>query len=238
MILRRCRSNGSPRSTPSWALSSSRSKRLASSCSGSSWSGSLRLGRPARPGRRSTASPTPGPRGTSRRARRCGRTRKLSAFIEAISLPQQRRRPRRARRRCSAMASRVLRQLEPGLEDLLAQRRRSRSPRPEASVLAEVLEVLAEVEDVEDRLVVAGPEQVRAQAGAAADHLPELGLRADQLEEHEVDDLGHVDAGVEHVDRDGDVRRLVRDREVVDQALGVLGAVGDDPGEVAVVECG
>ena len=68
-------------------------------------------------------------------------------------------------------------------------------------------------------LVVAGPEQVGAQPGAAADHLPELGLRPDQLEEHEVDDLGHVDAGVEHVDRDGDVRGLVLDREVVDQAL-------------------
>ena len=44
-------------------------------------------------------------------------------------------------------------------------------------VLVEELEVLAEVEDVEELLVLARPEQVRAEPRAAADHLPELGLR-------------------------------------------------------------
>ena len=104
-------------------------------------------------------------------------------------------------------------------------------------MLAEELEVLAEVEDVEARLVVAGPEQVGAQPGAAAEHLPELGLGPHQLEEHEVDDLGHVDAGVEHVDRDGDVRRLVLGRRSRRSGSGAyFTCVGDDPGEVAVVE--
>ena len=76
-------------------------------------------------------------------------------------------------------------------------------------VLAEELQVLAVVEEVEELLVLAGAEQVRAEPRAAADHLPELGLRAHQLEEDQVDHFRHVDAGVEHVHRDGDVRRLV-----------------------------
>ena len=79
-----------------------------------------------------------------------------------------------------------------------------------------------------------GRKQVRAQPRATPHHLPELGLGAHQLEEDQVDDLRDVDAGVEHVHRDGDVRRLVLDREVIDQALGVFGLEGDDPGELAL----
>jgi hypothetical protein len=51
----------------------------------------------------------------------------------------------------------------------------------------------------------------------------------------EVGHLGDVDAGVEHVHRDRDVRRLVLLREVVEQALRVLGVVVDDACEVTLV---
>ena len=107
-------------------------------------------------------------------------------------------------------------QAEASLEDPLGQRL-LHGALGTRQVLAEVLEVAAEVEDEEVLLVLARPEQVWAEPGAAADHLPELGLRADHLEEDQVDDLGHVDAGVQHVDADGDVRRLVLGGEVVDQ---------------------
>ena len=83
--------------------------------------------------------------------------------------------------------------------------------------------------------MVARAEQVGAQPRAAPHHLPELRARADDLEKHQVQHLGHVDAGVEHVHRDGDVRRLVLGREGVDQALRVGGLVGDDPRELALV---
>ena len=66
--------------------------------------------------------------------------------------------------------------------------------------MREELEVLAEVENLELGLVIAWAEQVGAQSGAAADHLPELCFRSDQLEKHEVDDFRDIDAGVEHVD--------------------------------------
>ena len=54
-----------------------------------------------------------------------------------------------------------------------------------------------------------GSEQISAQARAPPDHLPELDPRVDRLEEDEVGDLGHVDAGVEHVHGDGNVRWLI-----------------------------
>src|SRR5262245_37925185 len=64
-------------------------------------------------------------------------------------------------------------------------------------VLVEELKIAAPVEDVEELLVPAWSEQVGAQACPAADHLPELGLRSHRLEEDEVDELRHVDAGVQ-----------------------------------------
>ena len=76
-------------------------------------------------------------------------------------------------------------------------------------LLAEEVEVEAEVEDAEVVLVLPGSEQVGAQARAAPDHLPELDPRVDRLEENQVGHLGHVDAGIEHVHGDRDVRRSV-----------------------------
>jgi hypothetical protein len=118
---------------------------------------------------------------------------------------------------------------QPGAE------RRCHCPFGEVGVMVEELEVLAPVEDVEELLVLTWTKQVGAQAGAATEHLPELGFGPHQLEEHEVGDLGDVDAGVEHVDRDGDVRDSLRDLELLDQVIGLLDLVGDGPGELASV---
>ena len=87
--------------------------------------------------------------------------------------------------------------------------------------------VVAVVEDVEARFVHGGAEQVRAQAGAAADHLPEFGGGVDGFEKHQVDDLGDVDAGVEHVHTDGDVQAGVGLFELGDECFRVVHAVGD-----------
>ena len=77
----------------------------------------------------------------------------------------------------------------------------------------------------------AGAEEIGAQPRPAPKHLPEFCLRADDLEEDEIDDLGHVDAGVEHVDGDGDVRGFLGPREIIDQGLGVLGLEIDHASE-------
>ena len=102
-------------------------------------------------------------------------------------------------------------------------------------MLAEKVEVEAEVEDAEVVLVVPGSEQFGAQPRAAPDHLPELDPRVDRLEEDQVGHLGHVDAGIQHVHGDRDVWRLVLPREVVEKALPIRGVVIDDAGEVSGV---
>ena len=94
----------------------------------------------------------------------------------------------------------------------------------ELGVLTEELEVAAPVEDEEALLVgmrpVEGVEHAQplAQACAAADHLPELDLRAHLLEEHQVHDLRHVDASVHHVHRHGDHRQGLQ-LELVDDGV-------------------
>ena len=124
-------------------------------------------------------------------------------------------------------------QIEPCREQPFRQRFR-RARLLQFRIGAEEFEVLAIVEDAEEFLVLARAEQVGAEPRAAPHHLPELRLRAHLLEEDEVHDLRHVDAGVEHVDRDGDVRRLALLREVVDQRLRIgPGLMGDDPREMS-----
>lgn len=99
-------------------------------------------------------------------------------------------------------------------------------------VLLEVVEVVAKIEDPEVLFVLPRPEQVWAQPGAAADHLPELDLRIHRLKKHQIHHLRHVDAGVEHVHRDREVRCIVLDRKFINQTLRVFGEVIDDPRKV------
>ena len=66
-------------------------------------------------------------------------------------------------------------QLKTGREDLLAQWRRS-SAVGRHHLLAEVLQVLTEVEHVELGLVITWPEQIGTKPGAATQHLPEFRL--------------------------------------------------------------
>ena len=98
-----------------------------------------------------------------------------------------------------------------------------------ALVHAEEFEVSAEVEDVEFFLILA-VHQSRAQPGAPSYHLPELGLAHHLFEEYQVQHLRHIDAGVQHVYGDGDLRQLFRVGELVDGTLGVGHVVVDNLG--------
>jgi hypothetical protein len=98
-------------------------------------------------------------------------------------------------------------------------------------LLVEEPEVLPVVEDEELGLVLAGSEEVFAQARAAADHLPELHVRLHRLGEDQVHHLGHVDAGVEHVDRDGDGQLVLGVLEVVDELVRLRFLIVDDATE-------
>ena len=78
-------------------------------------------------------------------------------------------------------------------------------------------------------------EQIRAQARTAADHLPELDPGFDRLCEHQVDHFRHVDAGVEHVHRDGDAEVVIRLFELLDQGIHVRNGIVDDLADLGAV---
>src|SRR5436190_249900 len=62
-------------------------------------------------------------------------------------------------------------------------------------ILAEELQVLAVIENVEKLFVLIGGEKVRAKTSAAANHLPELRFGTDKFKKDQVNDFRNVDAG-------------------------------------------
>ena len=103
-------------------------------------------------------------------------------------------------------------------------------------VQLEVFEVVPAVDDKKVRLAVAGS-RVLVEAGAAADHLPELDAAEDRPGEHERANGGHVDAGIEHVDRDGNARHVL-ELEVVKCFFGTLHVTVDNFGQTAALIVG
>ena len=93
------------------------------------------------------------------------------------------------------------------------------------------------VEDQEFALVFSGPKEVLAKSRAPADHLPKLDVGIDRLGKDQINDLGDVDACIEHVDRDGNgqLRILAFTFQVVDQRLGPRVVVVHDAAEVASI---
>ena len=93
---------------------------------------------------------------------------------------------------------------------------------------AEKLEVAAKIEDVKLGFVESQAEQIGAQARAASYHLPELGFAANRLEDHQIQNVGHVDSRIQHIDRNRDLRHFVSIRKIVNQRLRIVDGVVDD----------
>ena len=95
--------------------------------------------------------------------------------------------------------------------------------------------VLPEVDHQEFLLAPArqplGEPAGRVRARAAPDHLLQLDARLHRFHEYQVDHLGHVDAGIQHIHRDGDARQLFV-LEVVHQLAAVFGFIRDHPRQV------
>ena len=232
----------SPSSWASWRRRMSRSKRLASSSSSRTADGSparcversRRRPRPTAPSRR------PGRRTVSTHWR-CGADEEVVEVHPGDDLRAASRRAVAGSRSSGVGRWRAVErrdQAEAGLEEPLGQRLLERALGA-GQVLAEVLEVAAEVEDEEVLLVLAGPEQVGAQPGAAADHLPELASSSGPvLKKTRLTTSGTSMPVSSMSTQIAMCGALSGDREVVDQALGVRRAVGDDAGEVAGVARG
>ena len=108
-------------------------------------------------------------------------------------------------------------------------------------MLAEIFKIAAVVENEKPPLVrvlpvdLIGAGQALTKPGAPSNHLPELGLGAHLLKEHQIHALGHVNACVHHVHGHRNVGGFVGDFKVVNDGLGI-GVVTHHPlGKGAVV---
>ena len=134
----------------------------------------------------------------------------------------------------------VLQQLEAGIEERNQDRHFRR--RLVVGPLVEV--VLPEVDDLELGLFTVGKAVQEPASGLVArppaDHLPQLDARLHRLHKDEVDYLGNVDAGVEHVHRNGEARQVVF-LELGDESVAIaavahpLGSRGDDHDQADVL---
>ena len=97
-------------------------------------------------------------------------------------------------------------------------------------ILLEILEIPASVEDIEAVLILAAKD-TRTQTGTAANHLPELDLALDDLEEHQVQDVRYVDARIQHIYGNGYLRLSIPDFELVDEVLRIGNVVVDEDAE-------
>jgi hypothetical protein len=215
-------------------FNTSTSNRLASSCSGSSSVGSLATRSPSAARSTTDRSPRLGPRRNRSTSSRWGRTRKLSGFIEAIA---SRSTPATFGTLVAVRRDGVesLDQLQAGREDLLAQRRRHGAVGRD-HLLAEVLQVLTEVEHVELGLVVAGPEQVGAQPGAAPNICQNLVFDRTILKNTR---LAHSGTSMPVSIMSTEIAMCGAFSGTLKLSIklpGVLHAVGDHPGEPTVVE--
>ena len=96
-------------------------------------------------------------------------------------------------------------------------------------VHTEEFKVSAEIKDIE--LVFVFPvNKAGAEPGPAADHLPELGLAHDLFKEYEVQHFRHVDAGIQHIYGNSNLRQFFSIGEFVDGTLRILRVIVNNLG--------
>ena len=96
-------------------------------------------------------------------------------------------------------------------------------------VHAEELKIPAEVKNVK-LLLVLTIQKPRTQAGSATDHLPEFCLAQNLFEKDQIQNLRHIDAGVQHIHRDGNLRQFLRVRKFVNGTLRITKPIVDHHG--------
>ncbi len=97
------------------------------------------------------------------------------------------------------------------------------------------VEVPAPVVDVEELLVQAFAVHIRGFTGAAANHLPELDFGLDLLEEHQVQDIRYIYAGVHHIHGNYNLRHLTSHGETVNQILRLGNLIVNEYTKIAAI---
>ena len=83
-------------------------------------------------------------------------------------------------------------------------------------------------------LVTIRTEQLWAEARSPTDHLPEFGLGADDFEKHKIDHIGYINARIEHIYGNRDLRIFCSCAEIINQRLGIIDLVINGAGIVAI----
>ena len=93
-------------------------------------------------------------------------------------------------------------------------------------VHAEELKISAEVKNVK-LLFILTIQKPRTQARTAPDHLPELCLAQNLFEKDQIQNLRHINASVQHIHRNGDLRKFLRVRKFVNGTLRIVELIVD-----------
>ncbi len=86
-------------------------------------------------------------------------------------------------------------------------------------ILFEVFEISAPIEYIEALLVLSTAINIGRKTSAASYHLHKLDFALHHLEEYEIQHIGHIDTGVEHIDRHGYLRVGITNLKPINQIL-------------------
>ena len=88
----------------------------------------------------------------------------------------------------------------------------------------EEFEIPAEIKDIEFVFILT-VHKSRAEPCPTADHLPELRLAHHLLEEHKIQNLRYINTGIQHIDRNGNLREFPRIAELINRTLRIIDPV-------------
>src|SRR5690625_5547604 len=77
-------------------------------------------------------------------------------------------------------------------------------------------------------LMFARTKKIRSQTSTPANHLIELGFRADRFEKHQVHTIGRINTCIHHIYRDGNHRHFLWITEVLNQILCIFYLIMND----------
>ena len=86
---------------------------------------------------------------------------------------------------------------------------------------SEKLKVSAKIKNVKPVFILS-VKQSRTKSCSSAYHLPKLCLTHNLLKEHQIQNLRHINACIEHIHGNGNLRELFRIRKFIDQALRII----------------
>ena len=109
------------------------------------------------------------------------------------------------------------------------------SPVNPLGILTEEFKISQIVKNVKTRLILTGPEQIFAKPGAPADHLPKLRPGTHLLEEHQIHNFRHINARIQHIHGNSNLRVFFRCLKRRNPFLGIGHLIINHLGKMPVI---